>query len=111
MNIQEYWAEVRRTEQSISAASVLVISLEKPKLGMRGGQIFAVSRLAAAKLLVAETHRLCTREEIAAYLAAQQAAQEEAAAREAARDLFVHSMPELAHRVVAKPPPVDGQKK
>jgi len=106
MNPQEYWAQVRAIEKTIPDPFVLVISLDKPKLNITGGAIFWVSRYNAARLIANETHRLCSSEEAAAYQAAQEAARAEAAARDAARDLFVATLPDLAHRVARQ-----GEKK
>jgi hypothetical protein len=100
MTTQDYWQGVRELERSIPGPAALVISIEKPKQGLRGGQIFPVTPYNAAKLIYAETHRLCTEAEAEAYRRGQAEALAEVARKEAARELFVASMPELANRVV-----------
>lgn len=66
-DLRRYWDEIRALESGL-ADFVFVMSLHNPARGQVGGSIAQVSRMVAARLLHASSHRLASEEETQAYL-------------------------------------------
>lgn len=64
MNLQEYWAEVRRIEQSLPEGEVWLVSERNTEKGTTPGQVVLCERAGAARRIYEKTHRLATTEEI-----------------------------------------------
>lgn len=70
-DLRRYWDEIRAIETGL-ADFVFVMSLHNPAKGQVGGSIAQVSRMVAARLLHASSHRLASEEETQAYLEDQE---------------------------------------
>lgn len=64
MNLQEYWAEVRRIEQTLAQEEVWLVSERNTEKGTTPGQAVLCDRAAAAQRIYEKTHRLATPQEI-----------------------------------------------
>jgi hypothetical protein len=71
-DLKRYWSEVRAIERGL-ADCVWLSSIENPLKGQPGGRLAQAAAHTAARLLHAKSHRLATKEEIAAHLAGEEA--------------------------------------
>ncbi len=73
-DLQKYWQDIRALTATLPAF-VWLVSVEDPRRGMRGGRLTEAGAETAAKLLLANSHRRATGEEIEAHRAEQAATQ------------------------------------
>jgi hypothetical protein len=71
--IERFWADVKATESGIRERFVVMVSIQRPERGVKGGALMEVERRAAAELIVAGSHRLATKEEERLYRAKHEA--------------------------------------
>jgi hypothetical protein len=66
-DLRQYWQEVRELERSLPQF-IWLMSVEDPKRGMVGGRMAEVGAEQAAKLLITNSHRKATEDEIGSHL-------------------------------------------
>jgi hypothetical protein len=72
-DLRQYWQDVRELQRSLPQF-IWLMSVEDPKRGMVGGRMAEVGAEQAAKLLIANSHRRATEDEIASHLAKEEQA-------------------------------------
>jgi hypothetical protein len=72
MNIYEYWQGVRQVAATLPE-TVYIVSVDNQVRGTSAGMVCACTREVAARRIFEGTHRLAAEEEIAAYLASEDA--------------------------------------
>jgi hypothetical protein len=70
-DLRQYWQEVRELQRSLPEF-IWLMSVEDPKRGMVGGRMAEVGAEQAAKLLITNSHRRATEDEIASHLAKEE---------------------------------------
>jgi hypothetical protein len=93
MNLRLFYQKLRKIEQEITDAHVMVVSHETSD-GGRAGQKSEVSRSNAARLILEGRARLAGAEEVAEYRAAMEQARQEADQRTMAQKIQVNVVSE-----------------
>ena len=99
MDLRLFYQKLRKIEQEITDAHVLVVSHETPD-GGRAGQKSEVSRANAAKLILEGRARLAGADEVTEYRAAVEQARQEADQRSMAQKIQVNVVSEADFRAI-----------
>jgi len=93
MDLKVFYQKLKKIEQEISEAHVLVVSHETPD-GGKAGRTTEVSRAAAARLILEGRARLATPEETTEYRQTMEQARQEAEHRAMAQKIQVNVVSE-----------------